>query len=95
VYNGVQPVNWTDTVALTHDINYIANGDPDLIARADELAVTAAHGPGSLVMKLGLTVRRLLHLYEGESNFTNSENGRVIRDYVLLSQPQLRSMFLS
>lgn len=71
--NGVQPINDVDASALVHDVNYLlAQGDHDLMNRADDIAMERPFSffniyPGML-MKVGLGMRKLLHLKEGKFN---------------------------
>lgn len=71
VRKGVNPTNFVDMMAMVHDINYLlANGDRDLLFKADAIAVTRALGhEGSTLMTLGLTARTVLGLpQQGDLN---------------------------
>jgi len=78
VEQSVQPVNRTDAIALTHDINYIlAGNNPKLADFADEIAMSKTDyfnfrdgylDVGAMLMDAGLTSRSKLGLHTYETN---------------------------
>ncbi len=90
IINIVEPTSYTDSIALVHDINYlIATGSHVKLKYADDLAIKKAQTdfPG-LTMKIGLTLRKMLHLKESE-NVDNRQQmintGRYLKNLVLTS----------
>jgi len=67
IKNGTQPTNYTDRLALAHDVNYyLASGSHDKLNQADDLAIAKArwYQRDGVIMKIGLTLRKLTHVKE-------------------------------
>jgi len=87
IKNNIMPINKTDTAAMLHDVNYmLANGDKHLLQLADDKALKRASGEGYVPMWLGLKIRRLLGLYEGNRSQDNRRAALGIVKHLLTSK---------
>lgn len=74
IENGTQPTNYTDRLALAHDVNYyLASGSHPLLDKADDLAIDKASWfkREGILMKIGLTLRKLTHVKENNEDTKN------------------------
>lgn len=86
VLTGVQPTSRVDAVALTHDVNYLLAGqNPGMFHKADRLATSkiGVLGIKDNVMRIGLSIRELLHLKEKENGRDSVVEGQILKDIIL------------
>lgn len=67
VRKGVQPTSYLDGLSMVHDVNYLlATGDPELLDRADDLALERATRQSLSIQRslfiAGLKSRKLLQI---------------------------------
>jgi len=82
IERGDLPVTLADKVAMLHDVNYvIANGDPMLLKKADDIALSSLplSDPLYWVMRVGLKTRQNLHLYEGKIDVEKADKVKYLK----------------